>query len=155
MVCATIKTFLIGFVLTLTPISESFAADISNMTSKRLVPCPDSPNCVSSQAVEDNQFVQPITFKGPANQAFSRLERAILALPGSRIIVREDTYIHAEFQTKLLRFIDDVESILDAENHIIHIRSASRVGYSDFGANRKRVESIRNLYAQELTRDNE
>ncbi len=151
MVCAAIEIFLIGFALTFSPISDSFASDKSNMTSKRLAPCPHSPNCVSSQAVKSDQYIQPIRFEGPADLAFSKLERIILALPGARIIVREDAYIHTEFQSKWLKFIDDVESILDSENNIIHIRSASRIGYSDFGANRKRVEFIRSQYIEDLS----
>ena len=118
------------------------------MKPKRLKPCPDTPNCVSSQADKVSQFTQPIRYQAPADLAFNRLERAILALPGSRIIVREEQYLHAEFHTRWLRFIDDVEAILDAKNNTIHIRSASRVGYADLGTNRKRIESIRNLYIE-------
>jgi uncharacterized protein (DUF1499 family) len=72
-----------------------------------------------------------------------RLKEIINSMPGSNIVREEDRYLHAEFRSALFRFIDDVEFYVDAENGIIHVRSASRVGYWDLGVNRRRVEAIR------------
>ena len=64
----------------------------------------------------------------------------------TKIITKDERYIHAEFRSEWFRFVDDVEFCFDEQKNIIHVRSASRVGYSDFGVNRKRVEDIRNRY---------
>lgn len=78
----------------------------------------------------------------------ARLLEIIQTLPRTRIIKHDGNYLHAEFQTKWLKFTDDVELLLDRDNMTVHLRSASRVGYSDLGANRKRLEMIKNLYSQ-------
>ncbi len=108
-----------------------------------LPPCPDSPNCVSSQAEDSAHHVPALSYSGTGEKAFSRLEGIILAFPRTRILKQTDVYIHAEFRTRWLNFKDDVEAILDEKSKTIQIRSASRVGHSDFGTNRRRVESIR------------
>lgn len=109
----------------------------------KLAPCPKSPNCVSSQARDAAHAIAPLTYTGPASAAMDRLARIIEALPRARIIVRDTDYLHAEFTSVLLRFVDDVEVVVDAAAQQIHVRSASRVGYSDLGVNRRRVETIR------------
>jgi uncharacterized protein (DUF1499 family) len=67
-------------------------------------------------------------------------------MDGASIVIREDAYLYAEFRTPLLGFVDDVEFLLDADNQRIHVRSASRRGYSDFGTNRERVGAIRSTF---------
>ncbi|MCI0666560.1 MAG: DUF1499 domain-containing protein [Methylococcaceae bacterium] len=115
------------------------------MNSKTLAPCPDSPNCVSSQAQSGSHFVEPLVYTGPGRVAFAKLKETIANLPGTRIIQSGDSYLHAEFRTRWLKFTDDFEALLDERQSVIQIRSASRVGYWDLGTNRKRVESIRAL----------
>ncbi|MCS5565650.1 MAG: DUF1499 domain-containing protein [Methylococcales bacterium] len=117
--------------------------DRTYMNKTALDACPESPNCVCSQVVSKDHFVAPLTFTGNAQKAFSGLKTAISELPGTRIIVSNNTYLHAEFQTRWLKFTDDVEAVLDKVGKKIDIRSASRVGYWDLGTNRRRVETIR------------
>jgi uncharacterized protein (DUF1499 family) len=117
--------------------------DRTHMNKTRLDACPESPNCVCSQVVTKDHFVAPLSFTGNAQKAFSGLKTAIAELPGTRIIESNDTYLHAEFQTRWLKFTDDVEAVLDKAGKKIDIRSASRVGYWDLGTNRRRVETIR------------
>jgi len=111
-----------------------------------LAPCPDSPNCVSSQSGDTAHFTEPLRYTGDAARAWQRLQQALGAEP--RITVIEDTgsYLHAEARSLVFRFVDDVEFLLDSAHGVIQVRSASRVGYSDFGVNRRRVERIRKAF---------
>jgi uncharacterized protein (DUF1499 family) len=116
--------------------------DISTAGKGLLAPCPDSPNCVSSQSTDKAHRVEPLSHSAGPN-AIARLGEIIKSMKRSRIVKEEDGYLHAEFRSALFGFVDDVEFYSDAENNVIHVRSASRTGYSDFGVNRKRVEFIR------------
>lgn len=109
----------------------------------RLRPCPPSPNCVCSQDPDAGHAIAPFRFAGPGPAAWDHLQQVIRTLPRTRITEVNDHYLRVEFTTAILRFVDDVEFLLDAPGEVIHVRSASRVGYSDLGANRKRVESLR------------
>ncbi len=114
--------------------------------SQSLPPCPDSPNCVSSQSQNPDQYVEPITYAGPVTEAKAKLRALFETQPRTRIIEDKDTYLHIEISSFLFRFIDDVECILDDEDKQIHIRSASRTGYWDLGVNRRRIEEIRTKF---------
>ena len=114
----------------------------------RLAPCPDSPNCVSTRAEDPVHRIDPIAFDGPADQALARLKQAIATIPRLRIVSERDGYLHAEATSLIFRFVDDVEFLVDGEEKRIHIRSASRVGRSDLGVNRDRVEKIRQAFQQ-------
>jgi uncharacterized protein (DUF1499 family) len=111
----------------------------------RLTACPVSPNSVSSvaPASDKTHFIEPVRFSGFAGDAWRRLCDAVATQSRVRIVERRDTYLHAEFRTAVLRFVDDVEFLLDTAQQVIHIRSASRLGRSDFGVNRRRIEAIR------------
>ncbi|MFW5734167.1 MAG: DUF1499 domain-containing protein [Oceanidesulfovibrio sp.] len=110
-----------------------------------LDPCPDSPNCVSSLEPADRKnHIAPLAFEGPALAAWDALRKALPTVEGfHEILWAGDEKIHAVFKTSLLGFKDDVTFLLDAEGSIVHVRSASRLGWFDFGANRDRVERIR------------
>ncbi len=109
--------------------------------------CPSSPNCVSSVADEDaSHRVAPLRWTGDLAQAKARLRRAVLAAGGATFVEEADTYWHVEFRSRVFRFVDDVEFLFDLESKVVHVRSASRVGYSDLGVNRRRVEKIRSLF---------
>ncbi len=85
-------------------------------------------------------------FQGPADEAGKKIRSALLQQPRTQIVIDNGDYIHAESRSALFRFVDDVEIYIDAEQQVIHIRSASRVGRSDLGVNRQRVESIRKAF---------
>jgi uncharacterized protein (DUF1499 family) len=124
---------------------ELFGVKPGNLGVKngRLAPCPDTPNCVSSQTEEPRSAVAAIPFTGSAEMAMARLCCALRECPRTKIITARDQYIHAESRSRVFRFVDDLELSVDRTESVIHLRSASRVGYSDFGVNRKRVEGIR------------
>jgi uncharacterized protein (DUF1499 family) len=108
-----------------------------------LRPCPDTPNCVSSEGgSRESQRVVPLAAPGgPAEM--SRLATLIEAWPRTAVITNTGTYLHAEFTSLVWRFVDDVEFRYDSAAGVIHVRSASRIGRGDLGANRKRVEGLR------------
>ncbi|MFC1888615.1 DUF1499 domain-containing protein [Thermodesulfobacteriota bacterium] len=120
----------------------------AGLTEGKLAPCPDRPNCVSSEDDAEPSRIEPLTFTGKPEVAWGCLKRAVQSMGGT--IEREDNdYIWATFKTKLFRFVDDVEFRMDAPNSLIHVRSASRVGYSDLGVNRRRIETLRRRFSQE------
>lgn len=115
----------------------------------QLMPCPDTPNCVSSQATSKEHNIEPMPFTGTPIEAQGRLLQIVNALQRTQIIQVDDSYIRAEFTSAIFRFVDDVEFYFPPTKTgeiIIHTRSASRIGYSDLGANRKRIEQIRNKF---------
>jgi uncharacterized protein (DUF1499 family) len=109
----------------------------------RLKACPPSPNCVCSQAPEGPHHIAPLRYAGDGAAAFARLREIVARSPGAAVVRESEGYLHAELATPWLRFVDDVELLLDAPAGVIHVRSASRLGYSDLGTNRRRVEAIR------------
>jgi uncharacterized protein (DUF1499 family) len=114
----------------------------------RLKPVPASPNAVSSQAPKGDHHVEPLRYHGPREAALVALERVVAVLPRTRIVARSADYLHAECASALLGFVDDLEFHLPAEGGVIHVRSASRLGHSDLGVNRRRVEEIRARFSR-------
>lgn len=113
----------------------------------RLAPCPKRPNCVCSEDQGQPFWIQPLLFKGEPEASWAKLRQAVLGM-GGRIEGEDGFYLWATFRSKLFRFVDDVQFRMDLSNQIIHVRSASRTGYSDFGVNRKRVEAIRSVFSK-------
>lgn len=118
--------------------------------SELLKPCPDSPNCVSSQAADDQHFIMPFRYTGPAGTAWQLVIEVLQAARRTAIVEQTDSYLHAESTSLVFRFVDDVEFLLQPEEQLIQVRSASRSGYSDFGVNRRRVEKLRRGFEQAL-----
>ena len=113
----------------------------------RLAPCPDSPNCVCTGAADAAHRVEPFAYAGTAEEAMARLRAALATLPRTRVVAETPDYLHAECTSLLFRFVDDVEFLLDRAARVIHCRSAARVGHSDLGVNRRRVEALRQAFA--------
>lgn len=111
----------------------------SDNDAEQLAPCPEKPNCVSSKS-SGHQWIEPIV---DGENRWQQLPRMLERMPSFRIVTQGDDYIHAEARTRVLRFLDDVEFQLSRGEDVIHVRSASRLGYFDFGVNRKRLEAIR------------
>lgn len=87
-------------------------------------------------------------FTETANAAKLKLESIIRDMPGSRIVTSENLYIHAEYRSRVFGFVDDLEVLLDEVQKLVFLRSSSRIGYSDLGVNRQRVDHIRRLFSQ-------
>lgn len=111
------------------------------MRRRVLDPCPDSPNCVSSRATDARHRMSARRFAGSASQVAAAIERALNEL-GGRVVVSEIDYLRAEFSSRVFRFVDDVEIAVDSASKTIDFRSASRVGYSDLGVNRRRLHEL-------------
>jgi len=116
----------------------------------QLMQCPKTPNCVNSQAKDEEHFIEPIRISGSPLEAKNYLLNILNELDRSSVILAEDNYIRAQFISRVFRFVDDVEFLIleiRPKETMIHVRSASRVGRSDFGVNRKRIEQIRNKFS--------
>lgn len=124
-------------------------------TAGQLQPCPSSPNCVSSQApVTDLQHaIAPLVITGDADRAFAKLTELVRQSERTTIVTAEPGYLYAEFATPLMGFVDDVEFLLDPTVGQIQVRSASRLGESDLGLNRQRIETLRGQFNQALAID--
>ena len=113
-------------------------------------PCPDSPNCVSSQADpnDETHYMAALPYTGSVMDAKEKLVAIIKGQPRATIVTEQDTYLHVEYRSLIFRFVDDVEFYIDEAAHLIQFRSASRLGHSDMGVNRKRMEGIREQFVQ-------
>lgn len=114
------------------------------ITNGSLAVCPSSPNCVSSYS-QDSHYIEPFTYTGTGEQAIKDLTNVINSLPRTKIVEITDNYIYSQFTSHLMGYVDDVEFYLDLNKKIIQVRSASRLGESDLGVNRTRIEKIREL----------
>ena len=109
---------------------------------------PSSPNAVSSQSTGGYHQIAPLAFNGSQELAMKTLRTIVESMPNTRIVETKPDYLHAEYASALLGFVDDVEFYFPPNGKIIHVRSASRLGSGDFGVNRKRIEAIRARLAQ-------
>lgn len=113
------------------------------LTDGRLSACPSSPNCVCSDETGTSHEIEPLRLAIQPADAWPLVAEAVRDLPRTRIVSNSSDYIHAECASNLLGFVDDLELHLRADEKNIAVRSASRLGYSDFGVNRRRVETLR------------
>ena len=120
------------------------------MNSRTLAPCPSSPNCVSTQAQDEGHAIDPFRYRKSRAEAKEALKEVARSLPRTKLIEEDESYLHYEFTSQLLRFVDDVEILFDDETKTIHFRSASRIGYGDWGVNRARMEQVRALVGEKL-----
>ena len=109
----------------------------------QLKPCPSSPNCVSTQAEDEQHRIQPYRYRRDRVLAMDALKQAVGSMQGAQLVEERDRYLRFEFTSRWFRFVDDVELFFDDQTHTVQFRSASRTGYSDLGVNRKRMEEIR------------
>ncbi len=119
--------------------------DYLGVNDGRLARCKRTPNCVSSQGdpADAEHYIAPIAFQGSAEQAMAAVRKALEGMPRTTVIRSEPGYLYAEFRSRVMGFVDDVELLSDAASGVIHVRSASRLGRRDFGVNRERVEALR------------
>lgn len=120
------------------------------LTDGRLAPCPDSPNCVSSQAESGYASMEPIPLTVPAEKAQEMLIATLQGMERMEIVRIEPGYIHAEVKSRIFGFVDDVEFAIDEAEGLIDYRSASRVGRGDMNANRERMVEILGRYEEAL-----
>jgi uncharacterized protein (DUF1499 family) len=118
------------------------------VTNGKLKAPPSSPNAVSSQASGGYHLIAPLPYQGTPEQAMKALKAIVESTPNTKVVELKPDYLYAEYASALLGFVDDVEFYLPSGGRVIHVRSASRLGYSDLGVNRKRIEAIRARFSQ-------
>jgi uncharacterized protein (DUF1499 family) len=150
-----LKIFLKGFLLLLLLLALVFTGFLyqqafssrsmtiaSGHENGRLLPCPESPNCVSSQiSPDESHFIEP--FEDADGSKWISLSASVNAMDGTELVRQAGNYAYFTFRTPLMGFVDDVEFYYTPESAVIHVRSASRVGYSDGDTNRNRIEAVR------------
>lgn len=114
----------------------------SKVGNGTMAPCPNAPNCVSTQAVDDAQKIEPIPIGESAAATLDSIEKVIGTMPKSTVITRTDSYLYVEFRSSLWNFVDDLEFFVNTDDNIIEARSSARIGYSDGGVNRARYLKI-------------
>ena len=119
----------------------------------RLSECPNTPNCACTENKDHaKHYISPINLSqstAPNFNSLLGLKEIILNMGGS-IQIEKENYISATFTSTIFRFVDDFEVRIDKANKVIHLRSASRVGRSDFGVNKKRIELFKKRYKSAL-----
>jgi len=116
-----------------------------------LAPPKPTPNNVNSQIdkrADAQHYIEPLRYSGDPRKAWAALRQVIDAMPRAKMVTAEPNYLYVEFTSKLMGYVDDTEFYLDEKTGVIQVRSASRLGRSDFGVNRERIESIRAQLAQ-------
>ncbi|KPK88359.1 MAG: hypothetical protein AMJ94_15340 [Deltaproteobacteria bacterium SM23_61] len=141
--------WVLGFFLVIFLFSGCSGSGPSNLGGEdnRLAPCPSSPNCVTSQSDDERHRIDPIRFSSSPAEAMDRLKKVVRRMERTTVVSEISNYLHVEFRT-FLGFVDDAEFYLDESQKVIHLRSASRVGYWDLGVNRRRMESIRRAFGE-------
>lgn len=112
---------------------------------RSLADCPDTPNCQSSEATRESQRVDRFVINNDPEQAIATLADIVKQQVGTQIVAQDANYLHATFSTPLMGYVDDVEFLLSEDDSSVQVRSASRLGHSDLGANAKRVEHLRKV----------
>ena len=130
---------------------SSPALAATGLTDGHLQPCPSSPNCVVSQDGDEKHAVDPISYKGDRNDVKEALLKVLSVVPRTEVIENTDNYIRTESTSRLFKFVDDAEFYFPEDENVIQVRSASRVGESDLGVNRRRIEQIRLALADFLS----
>jgi uncharacterized protein (DUF1499 family) len=118
----------------------------------RMSPCPSSPNCVSTLAdpMDKEHYISPYEYDVSRQEAYDALLSYLKSEKGVQIVENKDSYIHAVFTTKIMRFKDDVEFHFPEGSQRVDLKSASRIGYGDMGKNRKRMEEIREILKEKI-----
>ena len=124
--------------------AASWAATLSlGVEDGYLSPCPETYNCVVSQNADATHAIAPIAYHTDLVTARETLLKVLSVVPRTEVIQKDDNYIRAESQSRIFKFIDDLEFYFPSDEQVIHLRSAARVGESDLGVNRRRLEQIR------------
>ncbi|MEJ2039349.1 MAG: DUF1499 domain-containing protein [Desulfosarcinaceae bacterium] len=143
------KSFTVSLCLFLLGCTSGSASNPAVQTPAEKItldPCPNTPNCVSSLNPTDKHYRPPLRYPGKKEFAYRQLIGIIESMPRALIAVKQANYIRVEFRSAFFKFVDDVEFLFSSNQPEIELRSASRVGYYDFGVNRRRMEDIRNKW---------
>jgi len=138
----TLAILTVSVILNLSACSERNSPESSRSTES-IVPCPTSPNCVSSDATDKMQHISPFQLATSAEKAWPIVQEVIIQIPRCNIVQQTDSFLQVECRSAVFGFVDDLKLQLRASQGIIAVYSGSRFGYSDFGVNRDRIEVLR------------
>jgi len=141
--------FLLGLI-GLPGIAQGATQEELTVKDQPLLPCPNSPNCVSTIDVTESHASEPYRYQKPLYEAKAELIQIFSKFPRTTLVKEEEAYLHFEVRSFLFQFVDDVEFRFDEATKTIHFRSASRSGFYDFGVNRKRMEDLRGMLEGKL-----
>jgi len=147
-IISVIATGIILLVIVLAANKNSAVPSTLGVKEGALAPLPDSPNAVSSQTDQAAKRVESLPYSGTLEETKTLVKKAAAEFGGAQILAEKPDYLHMVFTVPVIPFKDDVEFYFSERDRVVHYRSASRVGYSDLGVNRKRYERLRSLYEQ-------
>ncbi len=147
-VAATLGLLVVVWVLALAVWARVGAAPPLGLVEGRLRPCPATPNCVATEGATADQTMTALPTRGDASATIDRLARLIETQPRTVVVERRGDYLHAEFRSRLFRYVDDVEFHVAEGTGVVHFRSASRIGRGDMGVNRARLQALSAAYLQ-------
>lgn len=136
------KLLALGGILGLTACASG-SADGPGLREGRLRPCPPKPNCVCSEMTDETHLVPAVAVAAEDWPRIQEIARRAVEELGGRVERADENYLWATFRSRIFRFVDDLELRFDGAEKVLHLRSAARLGYSDFGVNRKRVAALR------------
>lgn len=111
-----------------------------------LLACPNTPNCVSTAKRPSERYISPFEYSRKREEAIAIMVEIVKELGNTKIREEKNGYLWVECSSKIFGFVDDLEIYFPPEKKVVYIRSASRLGYSDLGVNRKRLENIRERF---------
>lgn len=118
------------------------------VSAGQLAPCPSTPNCVNSQSSDATHKIEPLAYDSSPQEAMAKLKTVLQSFRRVKAIAQTENYLYTEFTIPVVGFVDDVEFLLNEDAQVIHVRSSSRLGESDLGVNRRRIETIRAKFNQ-------
>ena len=148
---ARLVSIIVGiiFFLSSSLLLAATALATTGIDNGHLSSCPSSPSCVVSEEGDPDHYIAPITYQGDRDSAKAMLLKVLAVVPRTEVVEQTDNYIHSESKSRIFKFVDDSEFYFPPEQKIIQMRSAARIGESDLGVNRRRLEQIR-LALQDL-----
>jgi len=141
----------VGAVIFFIMAQKSKQGEALGLVYNALSPCPDKPNCVCSSDKNDvNHYVEPLALTHDSTADSLLLLKEVIVEMNGTLQTENTSYLAVTFTSTTFGFVDDLEIKIDSSDNLIHFRSASRVGHSDMGVNKKRVELLKQLYQQKL-----
>ena len=149
LVIGLIALLVLGYIILLASNFMSKTPSYVGVTNGRLTPAfAAKPNNITTYEAGAYPKEAPLQYQGEMTAAKTRLIAIVTVMPRTKLITDEGNYLHFTFQSRLLRFVDDIEFLFEDETKQIHFRAAARSGYSDLNVNQQRMAEIRAAFAR-------
>lgn len=143
---------IIGFIIISMAVKNNIVPKLG-VENGKLKGLPSTPNAVSTQTDDMERRIEPLDFAESLEETREALMKSVESYGNYRLVSQDENYIHVEFKTETMGYKDDVEFYLDRREKIVHVRSSSRIGYSDGGLNKRRYQAIRESYSSYIEAD--